>query len=199
MDVTPEELACAVERLHREGRSDDAFALALEAAARFPQSSLSLTNVGYFYVLRGEPARALEAYEAALRANASNAEARRGLMVAKNQCGLAAQGDSTTVVPHRGTGQPVRVLVPITLGSGNVVIDTLFDAGVFEVTKLAVELHPLDGGLPPHDVVFNAVGDTDSSRATLAKVRMLLARTDRPVLNAPDHVANTGRVAQSIR
>ncbi len=199
MDVTPETLARAVEHLHREGKADDAFALALEAAARFPQSSLALTNVGYFYILRGEPARALEAYEAALRANAGNAEARRGMMVAKNQCGLAAQGDSTSVVPYRGTGEPVRVLVPITLGSGNVVIDTLFDDGVFEVTKLAVELHPDDAALPEHDVVFNAVGDTDSSRVALAKVRMLLAGTARPVLNAPDYVANTGRVAQSMR
>jgi tetratricopeptide (TPR) repeat protein len=199
VDVTPEALAREIERLHRAGRPDDAFVLALEAALRFPQSSLTLTNLGYFYILRGEPARALENYEAASRVNPENAEARRGMMVAKHQCGLAAQGDSTSVVPYRGAGQPVRVLVPITLGSGNVVIDALFDSNVFEVTKLAVELHPLEEGLPPHDVVFNAVGDADSSREALAKVRLLLARTARPILNAPDYVANTGRVAQSRR
>jgi tetratricopeptide (TPR) repeat protein len=199
VDVTPEALAREVERLHRAGRSDDAFALALETAARFPNSSLALTNVGYFYILRGEPALALETYEAALRANADNAEARRGLAVAKTQCGLAAQGDSTTIVPYRGEERPVRVLVPITLGSGNVVTDHLFDDAVFEVTKLAVELHSLDGGLPPHDVVFNAIGDADSSRDALAKARLLLARTNKYILNAPDYVAITGRVAQSMR
>lgn len=199
MDVTPETLAREVERLYRAGRSDDAFAAALEAAERFPRSSLTLTNAGYFYILRGEPARALDLYDAAVRANPSNAEARRGLAVAKNQCGLAAQGDATTVVPYRGSGRAIRVLVPITLGSGNVVTDALFDPLVFQVTKLAVELHPRDAALPQHDVVFNAVGDADSSRDALARVRSLLAGTRRPVLNAPDYVANTGRVAQSMR
>jgi len=199
METTPEMLAREVERLHRAGRSDDAFTLALETASRFPQSSLALTNVGYFYILRGEPARALETYEAAIRANPDNAEARRGLAVAKTRCGLAAQGDSTTRVPYRGSGRPIRVLVPITLGSGNIFTDLLFDDTVFDVTKLAVELHPLDAALPDHDVVFNAVGDADSSRDALAKVRLLLARTRKPVLNAPDYVANTGRVAQSMR
>ncbi len=199
VDPTPEVLAREVERLYRDGRSDDAFALALEAAARFPQSSLALTNAGYFYILRGEPALAAGAYEAALRANAANAEARRGLAVAQTQCGRAAQGDSTTVVSYRGTARPVRVLVPITLGSGNVVTDNLFDDRVFEVTKLAVELHPLGAALPEHDVVFNAVGDADSSRDALAKARLLLSRTRRRILNAPDYVAITGRVAQSMR
>jgi tetratricopeptide (TPR) repeat protein len=199
VDVTPEALAREVERLHRSGRSDDAFALALESAMRFPDSSLALTNVGYFYISRGEPALALETYEAALRANSENAEARRGLAVAKTQCGLAAQGDSTTVVPYRGTGAPVRVLVPITLGSGNVVTDRLFDDRVFEVTKLAVELHAADAELPEHDVVFNAIGDADSSRDALAKVRLMLGRTHKHILNTPDYVAITGRVAQSTR
>ena len=173
--------------------------LALEAATRFPQSSLALTNLGYFYILRGEPALALEAYEAAVLANPANAEARRGLAVAKSQCGLAAQGDSIAIVPYRGDGEAVRVLVPITLGSGNVVTDRLFDEHVFEVTKLAVELHPLEAALPEHDVVFNAIGDADSSRDALAKARLLLARTNKWVLNTPDYVAITGRVAQSMR
>jgi tetratricopeptide (TPR) repeat protein len=199
VDVNPEGLAREVERLHRAGRSEDAFALALEAAARFPHSSLALTNAGYFYILRREPRLALEAYEAALRANPDNAEARRGLAVAKTQCGLAAQGDSIAVVPYRGAGNPIRVLVPITLGSGNVVTDLLFDDRYFEVTKLAVELHPPGAALPEHDVVFNAIGDADSSRDALAKVRLLLGRTPKRVLNAPDYVAITGRVAQSMR
>ena len=198
MDVTPEALAREVERLHRAGNAEDAFALALEAATRFPQSSLSLTNVGYFYIQRGEPARALDAYEAAVRANRHNAEAHRGLAVAKSQCGLVAEGNSTTLVPFRGEGRPVRVLVPITLGRGNMVTDLLFDDRIFEVTKLAVELHPLPAPLPEHDVVFNAVGDADSSRDALAKARLLVSRSTRPVLNAPDYVANTGRVPQMM-
>lgn len=199
MSSTPENLAREVERLHRAGKSEDAFELALEAAQRFPQSSLALTNAGYFYILRGEPARALHLYESAVRANPQNAEARRGLAVAKNQCGIAAQGDSVTTVPFRGTGVPVRVLVPITLGSGNVVTERLFDDRVFAVTKLAVELHPPGDPLPTHDVVFNAVGDADSSADALAKTRTLLATTRKRVLNDPDFVERTGRAEQAQR
>ena len=199
MDSTPESLAREVERLHRAGKSEDAFELALESAQLFPQSSLALTNLGYLYVLRGEPARALRVYESAVRANPQNAEARRGLAVAKTQCGIAAQGNSVTWVPYRGAGTPVRVLVPITLGSGNVVTEHLFDDRVFAVTKLAVELHPPGEPLPAHDVVFNAVGEADSSADALRTARMLLAATSKRVLNDPDFVERTGRVEQAQR
>lgn len=199
MNSTPEGAAREVERLHRAGKSEEAFELALESAQHFPQSALALTNVGYFYILRGEPARALHVYEAAVRANPSNAEARRGLAVAKTQCGIAAQGDSVTSVPFRGTGQPIRVLLPITLGSGNVVTERLFDDRVFAVTKLAVELHPAGEALPSHDVVFNAVGEADSSAEALRKVRALLSATHKRVLNDPDIVERTGRVEQARR
>jgi tetratricopeptide (TPR) repeat protein len=196
---TPETLAREVERLHRSGKSQDAFELALESAQRFPHSSLALSNLGYFHILRGEPAEALHVYEAAVRANPQNAEARRGLAVAKTQCGIAARGDSTTSVPFRGTGTPVRVLVPITLGSGNVVTERLFDDRVFAVTKLAVELHPPGEPLPPHDVVFNAVGEADSSADALQTARTILAATNKRVLNDPDFVERTGRVEQAQR
>jgi glutathione synthase/RimK-type ligase-like ATP-grasp enzyme len=199
VDSTPEVLAREVDRLHRAERSEDAFALALEAAQRFPQSSLALSNAGYFYLLRGEPALALHAYQSAVRANPQNAEARRGLAVAKTQCGIAAQGDSVTTVPFRGTGAPVRVLVPITLGSGNLVTDHLFDDRVFSVIKLAVELHPPAGPLPAHDVVFNAVGDADSSADALQKTQALLAQTHKRVLNEPRLVQRTGRAEQARR
>ena len=199
MNSTPESLAREVERLHRAGKSQDAFELALESAQRFPHSSLALTNVGYFYILRGEPARALHVYESAVRANPKNAEARRGVAVAKTQCGIAARGDSVTSAPFRGAGTPVRVLVPITLGSGNVVTERLFDDRVFAVTKLAVELHPPGEPLPLHDVVFNAVGEADSSAGALQTARTLLAATRKRVLNSPDLVERTGRVEQARR
>jgi tetratricopeptide (TPR) repeat protein len=199
LDTTAEGLAREVERLHRAGRPADAFDLALEAVRRFPQSSLAHTNAGYFYILRGEPALALRAYESAVLANPENAEARRGLAVAKTQCGIAAQGDSIATVPFRGAGAPIRVLVPITLGSGNVVTERLFDDRVFAVTKLAVELHPLDAPLPEHDVVFNAIGEADSAADALARASALLEPVRKRVLNDPRAVLLTGREAQARR
>ncbi|HTV93018.1 MAG TPA: hypothetical protein VMG98_09900 [Verrucomicrobiae bacterium] len=199
MEATAEDVAREVERLHRAGKPAEAFDLALEAVRRFPRSSLAHTNAGYFYILRGEPALALRSYESALRANPGNPEARRGLAVAKTQCGIAALGDSTTTVPYRGTGRPVRVLVPITLGSGNVVTERLFDDRCFAVTKLAVELHPPEAPLPEHDVVFNAIGEADSSSEALARASRLLAGTRKHVLNDPRAIARTGRCQQAQR
>ncbi len=199
MEQSVETTAREIERLHRSGRSNDAFALALEAAQRFPRSSISHANLGYFYLLRREPAEAMRAYEAALRANPDNAEARRGLAVAQRQFGIAATGDSISVMPFLGTGKAIDVLVPITLGSGNVVTDELFDDRVFRITKLAVELHPKDADLPAHDLVFNAVGDADGSPEAVAQTETLLAGTRRRVLNDPAIVARTGRSSQAQR
>jgi tetratricopeptide (TPR) repeat protein len=194
-----EDVAREIARLHRAGKTEDAFTLALEAAARFPTSPIAQTNLGYFYVIRGEPASAIRAYEAALRLNAQNPEARRGLAVAKQKSGTAAQGDSIAIVPHRGTGRAVRVLVPITLGTGNIVTERLFDDTTFETIKLAVELHADGAELPVHDVVFNAVGEADSSEGALERARALLASSDKRVLNAPHRIVTTGRIAQAQR
>jgi tetratricopeptide (TPR) repeat protein len=199
VDSTSETLAQEVARLYQSGNAEPAFLLALEAVRRYPDSSLAHTNLGYFFVLRGEPAQAIAAYESALRANASNPEARRGLAVAKTQAGIAAQGDALSVVPYRGTGRAIDVLVPITLGTGNVVTGQLFDDRVFRVTKLAVELQPPDAALPEHDVVFNAVGEADSSAQALEKLRGLLARSTKRVLNRPALVERTGRLEQAQR
>lgn len=199
MTETPESFAREISRLHQDGRLDEALALAARAAERFTNSPLSHANLGFLRILSGEHAAARSAYERALLLDPSHAEARRGLAVAKAYLGEEVQGDSLSIVPFRGSGRAVELLVPVTLGSGNVVIDGLFDPAVFRVTKLAVELHPHDAGLPAHDVVFNAIGDVDSSAAALAAASDLLARTHAPVLNQPARVSRTGRCEQAER
>jgi glutathione synthase/RimK-type ligase-like ATP-grasp enzyme len=47
--------------------------------------------------------------------------------------------------------------------------------------------------LPPHDVVFNAIGDPDLAEPSAAAVERFIARCARPVLNAPDKVARSRR------
>ena len=55
------------------------------------------------------------------------------------------------------------------------------------------------GPLPPHGIVFNAVGDADSAGPALAQVAALLADERGPVLNPPAAVAQTGRLANAER
>lgn len=193
-----ESLAREVARLHQEGRSARALSLAQRAAQRFPRSPLTHCNHGFLLVTAGNFEAACAAYERALALDPGHAEARRGLAVARAQRGTSVQGDSLSVMPYTGVAPAVEVLVPITLGSGNLVLDELFDSSVVRVTKLALELHP-PGALPPHDVVFNAIGDADASPEALARLDALLTASNRRVLNPPSRVAVTGRAQQAQR
>jgi glutathione synthase/RimK-type ligase-like ATP-grasp enzyme len=62
------------------------------------------------------------------------------------------------------------------------------------VFGLYVDYADANEPLPPHSVVFNAIGDADLCAATLLRAEEVLARTAAPVVNAPAHVRATGRV-----
>ncbi|ACI53151.1 conserved hypothetical protein [Gluconacetobacter diazotrophicus PA1 5] len=47
--------------------------------------------------------------------------------------------------------------------------------------------------LPPHDVVFVAIGEADSHRATLAQLAVYLKDWQRPVLNRPQNIPHLSR------
>ena len=56
------------------------------------------------------------------------------------------------------------------------------------------EFYDLATPLPPHHVVFNAIGDADLAATALAAAQSLLASySNAPVINAPAAVAATGR------
>jgi hypothetical protein len=56
-----------------------------------------------------------------------------------------------------------------------------------------VEFYDLATPLPPHHIVFNAIGDADLAGPALAAAQALLALTTAPVINAPSAVTATGR------
>jgi glutathione synthase/RimK-type ligase-like ATP-grasp enzyme len=51
--------------------------------------------------------------------------------------------------------------------------------------------------LPPHDLVFNAIGDADLCASALGAAEAVLARTIAPVINRPIAVRATGRAANA--
>lgn len=185
--------------MHAAGETDAARARALAAAARFPQSALAHCNAGFMLLLDGSYREALEAYERALRLQPEHAEARRGRAAALSYLGESAgEGDSLSVAPYTGAGRPIDLLLLVTLGRGNIGFDQLFDSSRVRITKLALELHG-ERPLPAHDVLFNAVGDAESSAEALAIAAGLATQTARPVLNRPERVLGTGRIEQSRR
>ncbi len=175
----------------------------VELAQRHPENAIARANLGHLYARAGDRAQARTEYEAALRAEPDHAEAKRGLAALLAQAGDAAAAAhvdvaSTVALPYRGEGAPVRALVLVTLGAGNVGIERLIDDRIVAATKLTVELHG-DAPLPAHDVVFNAIGDPDEASPALELAQALLAKTAAPVINPPDRVLASGRVANAQR
>ena len=80
-------------------------------------------------------------------------------------------------------------------GAGNTPFDTLLSAGCNTRVKYALDYaaEAEDAALPPHDLVFNAIGEPDMARALLPRLRRFLAGNRLPLLNPPHRVALTQR------
>jgi len=174
-----------------------------------PGNPVGRINLGNLCFQDGDFSAARAHYEAALAADAAFPEAHQGLARA-----LEALGDSAAAGPHwragfeghalvpqryRGTAPGVRVLLLVSARFGNIGTQLILDDRVFEVVALYAEYHDPAQALPPHVVVFNAIGDADLCGATLARAAALLERTSAPVINAPAMVQRTGRADTARR
>lgn len=101
--------------------------------------------------------------------------------------------------PYVGSGIPCWVLVLISAVGGNIPTRLLLDNQTFEVTTLVVEGFDTTRPLPPHDVVFNAIGDADICMAALDTADRVLALTRAPVVNSPNRIRATDRIANADR
>ena len=104
-----------------------------------------------------------------------------------------------TPLDYRGEGQGIAVLLLVAAAGGNIPVQSLLDDRYFRTTVLVTEYYDPKVPLPPHDIVFNSIGDADLCREGLEAARALLARTSRPVINHPARVLKTGRVANAER
>jgi len=188
-----------VAKLFERGEVEAAFALATDLVKRFPRSSAAHANLGFFFVRSEELEEARRAYVRALSLDAGNAEAQRGLAVVCARIGIDLPAASALSRVSAASDTAAELLVLVTLGTGNVVIERLFDPKQFAVTKLAVELFEPDAELPPHAAIFNAIGEADSARDALDRAALLLARPHGPLLNDPAVVRETGRAQVAER
>lgn len=109
--------------------------------------------------------------------------------------------------PAAKEGQPHRIYKVVVLlagRGGDVPWRPLLDPRHFEVTTLAVDfldtaLQAKNGQLPPHDLVFNAVGDADVSGASLLAAERVKALTAAPWVNSIQAVLATGRANNAQR
>ena len=180
-----------------------------EAVARHPDNPLGHINLANLLLAASEMIEARHHYETALRLAPDHTEAHRGLANLLTELGesdaaerhrrRAFTGNAVTTLPYRGAGRPVSVLVPISGVGGNIPTRPLLDDRVFQASMLVPEYHDAEAPLPPHDLVFNAIGDADLCRPALAAAIRLIARTTAPVLNRPEAVLATGRAENAKR
>lgn len=174
-----------------------------EAVARHPGDPMSLVNLANVLRESGGLAEAREHYETALRIQPDHAEAHQGLAYI-----LAESGDQTgaarhrhmgfesravVALPYRGERPPVSLLLLAGSAGGNIPMRHFLDDRIFQTYIVFVEFYDAATPLPPHRIVFNAIGDADLSPSALAAAQSVLALTTAPVLNAPLAVAATGR------
>jgi glutathione synthase/RimK-type ligase-like ATP-grasp enzyme len=82
---------------------------------------------------------------------------------------------------------------------GNIPTAPFLDDRVFRTSVVIADYFDEAAELPPHHVVFNAIGDADLCGPALAAATSLLERTIAPVINHPRRVCRTGRAANAQR
>jgi hypothetical protein len=180
-----------------------------EAVRHHPNNAMGHVNLANLLLLINEHDRARAHFKAALAIDPAHIHAHRGMGNLLAEMGDAAgarrhrdlgfQADFVAALPYRGTQAPIRVLLLISAMGGNTPTATLLDDSVFQTTALVAEYYDGIMPLPPHDIVFNAIGDADLCGEGLAAACSILARANRPIINHPRAVLKTGRLANAER
>jgi len=179
-----------------------------EAVARHPADPMSRVNLGNVLYESGDFRAAREHYETALRSDPGHTEAHQGLAYVLAELGdeegaqwhrrKGFQDRPVLALPYRGDGPPVSLLLLVSSVGGNIPTRTLLDDRVFQTFVVVPEfydpkLYDPNAPLPPHQVVFNAIGDADLAAPALAAAQSVLNLTKAPVINRPSAVLATGR------
>src|ERR1039458_1129458 len=189
--------------LHATGYRTASRTAYAEAVARHPGDPMGHVNLGNVLHESGEFPAAREHYETALRLGPGHAEAHQGLAYV-----LAELGDEegaqwhrrkgfehrpVIALPYRGEGPPVSLLSLVSSVGGNIPTRNLLDDRVFGTFVVVPEFYDPKVPLPPHQVVFNAIGDADLAAPSLNAAQAVVALTTAPVVNLPSAVLATGR------
>ena len=191
------------------GYKEAARSLFSEAVRHHPDNPAGHVNLANLLFLLGEQTEARLHFEHALRIDPDHIHAHRGMGNVLAEIGDSAgarehrdkgfKGHSLTALPYRGDGPAIAVLLLVSAAGGNIPTISILDDRHFQTTVLVTEYHDPNVPLPPHDLVFNSIGDADLCREGLEAACAVLARTDQPVINHPHAVLKTGRAANAER
>jgi tetratricopeptide (TPR) repeat protein len=180
-----------------------------EAVRCHPDKVIARINYANALIANNEFTAAAAELEEALSLEPDHQEAHRGMAnllqnlgdweAAEEHRQKSYRPAELTYQPYRGSGTPCRVLVLVSAVGGNIPTRFLLSDQLFDVAILVVEGFDTTTPLPPHDVVFNAIGDADICMAALDAAERVLELTRAPVTNPPDRIRPTGRISNAER
>jgi Tfp pilus assembly protein PilF/glutathione synthase/RimK-type ligase-like ATP-grasp enzyme len=194
--------------LYKTGSRTAAQMAFADAAARNPNDISSHLNLAFTFTCESRFDDARRHYEQAVSLDPGNAMAHQGLAYV-----LSELGDEDAASRHRGLGfrepviagayygegEPVRVLLLCSAVGGTVSTSQFLDERIFLTTTVVVELFDPATSLPAHHVAFNAIGDADRCGVALLRAAEILRQTNAPIVNAPEAVMATSRLANAAR
>ncbi len=176
----------------------------MAALAIDPQHPGALLNLAQVALGQQENDRAAQLFEQVLSIDPHSLEAHRGLATSASRLG---QEDKAALHRQLGYGPQPEIFLPgrentlptvlilASAADGNIPWQPLLDRQHHHTRILALEFFPKNSPLPPHDLLFNAVGDADRCPEALA---LALQRWQRrapqiPARNDPQRVRATAR------
>jgi tetratricopeptide (TPR) repeat protein len=195
--------------LASQGAIDAACRVYAEAILHHPDNPMGHVNLANLLLRANKHAQARVHYEAALRADPDHAQAHQGLgaVLADNgdrdgarehfQKGFA--GHAISNLPYRGSEPPVMLLQLVSSGGGNIPTAPFLDDRIFLTSVVVTDYLDPKAALPPHQLIFNAIGDADLCESALSAAVALIARSSAPVVNDPRAVMKSGRIGNAQR
>jgi glutathione synthase/RimK-type ligase-like ATP-grasp enzyme len=191
------------------GAIDAACRVYSEAITHHPANPMGHVNLANLLLRASKHEQARAHYETALAVDPDHAPAHQGLGAVLADLGDRAgalyhfqkgfRGHAVSTLPYRGAEPPVALLQLVSSGGGNIPTASFLDDRVFLTSVIVTDyLDPLLP-LPPHQLVFNAIGDADLCEPALQAAARLMARTSAPVINDPAAVMKTGRISNARR
>ncbi len=191
--------------LHR-GQAAKAQTFFTHALTHHPLQLIAHVNLGQALFEQGEIASAIAQHRAALAVDPRFFAAHQALAMLYEATGDESRAEehwarafahgAATKLPYTGPQPPaLRLLLIVSGRGGDVVAHRFLDDAQMETTLVMADGFRAGTTLPPHDVVFNGIGDADRCKTPLERTRTLLASSPVRAINDPDRVLATGRAA----
>jgi len=190
--------------LTQMGAIDAACRVYAEAILHHPKNPMARVNLANLLLRANRHPEAREHYEAVLRIDSDHPGAHQGLGAVLSDIGdregarrhfeQGFRHHAISTQAYRGTKPPVTLLQLVSSGGGNIPTAAVLDDCTFLTSVIVTDYLDPKAVLPPHQLIFNTIGDADLCQPALEAAVRLIDRTTAPVINDPRAVMKTGRI-----